>query len=388
MLFDKAKSDFINSYIDEKEYEHKSEYRPWIKIIICLILYVAIVVIQVSTSSNSNIKGTVSQIQVMLSIYMVRSTKKRGFVCAVIINVILSLMVAKMFFINGNMNALPGIVVPICTIVTISIIFFFDNSLNNKIKEVIKQKEELCTLYEDVINNEKEISEKNNQLMKCNKVMKENEEKLSYLVFYDALTEITNRKIIIESIDFLISLGEKQKNSFATVFIYIDNFKKINDSMGHHAGDLLLKAVTSKFKSLIHSKDMLGRLGSDEFALIIQRELKEEEILEYVESIRIALMDSFIIENTKFNISSSFGISIYPKDGKNYAELLKCADTAMYKTKEYGKNGVKFFRKEMKEDILNKIEFENRLLSSIKNERDFSCISASVYLCRKGIKGI
>ena len=279
MLFGKAKSDFINSYIDEKEHEHKSEYRPWIKIIICLILYVAIIVIQVSTSLNSNIKGTVSQIQVMLSIYMVRSTKRRGFVCAVIINVILSLMVAKVFFIDGNMNVLPGMVVPICTIVIISIIFFFDRRLNNKIKEVMKQKQELCTLYEDVVNNEKEISEKNNQLMKCNKVMKENEEKLSYLVFYDALTEIPNRKMIIDSIDFLISLGEKQKNSFATVFIDIDNFKKINDSMGHHAGDLLLKAVTSKFKSLIHSKDMLGRLGSDEFALIIQRELKEEEIL-------------------------------------------------------------------------------------------------------------
>ena len=177
--------------------------------------------------------------------------------------------------------------------------------------------------------------------------------------------------MIIDRIDFLISLAESKKISFATVFIDLDNFKKINDSMGHHAGDLLLKAVTSKLKGLIHSKDMLGRLGGDEFAIIIQRELKEEEILEYVENLKDSLMDCFVIENTEFNTSASLGISMYPQDGKDSAELLKCADTAMYKAKEYGKNGVYFFRKEMKEDILKKIEFENRLLSAIKNEEIF-----------------
>lgn len=371
MLLNKTNFDFTKNYIDKKEQEHESKHVQWIKIIVFLILYVTTMVIQLSNVLETSINGVISQVQVMMSTYIVMSVKKRGFVCAVVFNLILCCMAGGAFFINGNLSAAPGVIIPICTIVTISIIFFFEKRLDNKIKEVINQKEEIYTLYEEVVHNEKEILEKNSQLIQYNKEIKKSEEKLSYLAFFDVLTEIPNRKMIIDRIDFLISLAESKKISFATVFIDLDNFKKINDSMGHHAGDLLLKAVTSKLKGLIHSKDMLGRLGGDEFAIIIQRELKEEEILEYVENLKDSLMDCFVIENTEFNTSASLGISMYPQDGKDSAELLKCADTAMYKAKEYGKNGVYFFRKEMKEDILKKIEFENRLLSAIKNEEIF-----------------
>lgn len=113
---------------------------------------------------------------------------------------------------------------------------------------------------------------------------------------------------------------------FLSIWIIL---KKINDYKGHYIGDLLLKAIADKIKIIILQEDMLGRLGGDEFTLIIQRDLSEREILEYVEKIRRALLETFVVENMQLNISASFGIALYPRDGISTTELLNYSDIAI-----------------------------------------------------------
>ncbi len=371
MVTNRNNAVFINRYLDNTTKANEKTYVTWLKISICILLFLITMFIQSKKSTSQNISGIISQLQVILSTFLVVNVKKSGYIIAVAINMLQSILVTRAVIVYGNLSALPGIIVPICTIITVSIILFFVERLNIELKEVIQQKEELCALYEEITAKEEEFRLQNVQLTEYNKLMEEKEEKLNYLAFIDVLTELPNRKMIINRLDLLAMLSLNTKENFVVVFIDLDNFKRINDSKGHHIGDLLLKATALRLQTLIHKEDMLGRLGGDEFALIIQRKLKESEIFEYVEGLRVALTESFIIENSEFAISASFGISIYPKDGVDSAELLKCADTAMYKAKDNGKNGVQFFNKEMKNEVLKKIEFEKRLRASLQNNELF-----------------
>jgi diguanylate cyclase (GGDEF)-like protein len=371
MTFKKTDMNFFNRYLDKKERFYEKKNISTIKIIICVILYASLIFFQKKIQSSDSILGVLAQVQVLISVFLVVSTSKNGYVTALFLNIIQSFIVTFQVLVYGKIGTTPGIFVPLCTIVSVSIIYIYSRRLNNKFIEINMQKEELITLYEELAATEDELCQQNKQLLEYNKSMKENEEKLNHLAYFDVLTELPNRKMIIDRLDFLISLSIKQEMKFAMAFIDLDNFKRVNDSLGHQAGDLLLQEVAKRLKIVIHPDDMLGRLGGDEFALIIQRELKEEEILVYIENLRHILLDKFYISNTELIISASFGISIYPQDGENSIDLLKCSDTAMYKAKDDGKNGIQFFNKEMKDNIFKRIEFEKRLLSTIQNNELF-----------------
>lgn len=385
-MLQKLYTKFVNNCVGKNVQNYEKKQVIWIKIIIALLLYLSTVIIQSKSTSSNGVDGILAQFQVIISIYLVLSAKKTGYLIALIANLLNSMSVIR-FFLNGNVDAAPGIIVPLGTIFTISILSLFSRHLHSKILELTINKEELSTLYEEALATEEVVLQQNEQLIAYTQTMRENEDKLNYLAFFDVLTELPNRKMIINRLDLLINLSTSQTMQFVTVFIDLDNFKRINDSMGHHSGDLLLLAVALRLKVLIHPDDMLGRLGGDEFALIIQRQLKEEEIFEYVESLRVALLAPFTIERTEVSISASIGISIYPQNGENSIELLKCADTAMYKSKDSGKNAVQFFSKDMKDEILKNIEFENRLLSAIHKDEIFLVFQPQYTASSKRLKG-
>jgi len=377
----------INHFLENKAKRQKKKYVARVEIGLCIFSFLVTMIIQAIISSESNLGGVIAQVQVIISTYLVVAVKKRGYVIAVVLNIIESIMAIGAVYIGGNEYAVPGIIVPLCTIITVSIISLFGKSLNHKLKEVTEQKEELCGLYEEISATEEDARQQNITLTKYNSIMVKNEAKLNYLASTDVLTKLPNRKMIINRIDQLVMHSKNEQKYFSVVFIDLDNFKKINDSRGHHIGDLLLQAAALRLQTLIYKEDMLGRLGGDEFALIIQSKFTETEILQYVERLRTALIENFIIENTEFFISASFGISIYPQDGIDSAELLRFVDTAMYKAKDYGKNGIQFFNKEMKYEVLQKIELENRLISSIQNEEIFLAFQPQYSTDSKQLRG-
>ena len=217
------------------------------------------------------------------------------------------------------------------------------------------------SLYEEIAATEEELRIQNDQLIAYNRQILKNEEKLNHLAYFDTLTELPNRKMIMERLKLLIHL-DKSRNPFYIVFIDIDDFKKVNDTLGHIAGDALICKVSEVLKNCVHMDDLAGRLGGDEFALIIQRPVSDEYVFHYIDEIRLRISEIQIVEANEIRTSASFGISIYPCVGEEEIELMKCADTAMYKAKELGKNGIQFFRKEMKDEILRKIQLENQLV--------------------------
>lgn len=332
----KINTEFIKRYGNKTMSVEEKKSNTWLKVSICILLYTITIIIQFRFQFlfGINMGGVAAQLQVIISTYLVIWVKKQGYPIAVTINLVVSAMVTILVFSSGNMNAVPGIIVPICTIITISIISVYGKGLDTKLEEASKQKEELATLYEELAISEKEIRKQNIQLTEYNNEMKKKEIRQNYFAYIDILTEIPNRKMIIDKLDQLVVQAQNKEMSFAVVFMDLDNFKRINTANGYHIGDLLLKSIVAKIKGLIYEEDTLGRLGSDEFALIIQHDLIETEIYEYVDKIRSALMERFTIEKVEFNISASFGISIFPRDGNSSQELLNFSDTAMCKAKE------------------------------------------------------
>jgi diguanylate cyclase (GGDEF)-like protein len=331
------------NHFDNKKTAEESKVVLGSKIVISLLVYFTAIFLELRLSTASSVAGVVAQLQVIVSVYLVVAVRDKGYRIAVVINILVALIVGFAVVIGaGNLDAIPGVIVPICTIIIVSIISFYEKGFESKLAEVIEQKKELSTLYDDLARSEKEILQQNVKLKELHRKMKQREVRLNYLAYTDVLTGLPNREMLINKLDFLVERSQERQERFAVVFIDLDNFKKINDYKGHYIGDLLLKSIADKIKKIIYQQDMLGRLGGDEFTLIIQRDLSEVEIFEYVEKIRTALLETFVVENMQLNISASFGIALYPRDGITAAELLNYSDIAMYKAKEFGKNRVQF----------------------------------------------
>ncbi len=358
-----------------------------IVMVVCIIIHLYLNHIQWQNMSAMNTNGILYQLKLMLTIILTLSNGTVGYIASLLLILISVTGVSVNVFIYGSYSFIPDIFVQLCAIIIVTIIYIYSTSFCKKIHDYENINNELRVLYEEISASEEELSTQNRQLMEYNRAISEKEKTLNYLAHFDILTELPNRKMIINRLNYLINLPPNSRLHFFVVFIDIDNFKRINDTVGHYTGDLLLQAVAKRLSSHINPNDILGRLGGDEFALIIQRQMKKIEIVEYVENLRNALLETFNIDNSAFSISASFGIAGYPNDGTDSTELLKSADTAMYKAKDSGRNSIQFFSTEMTSEILQSVEFENRLLASVKNNELFLVFQPQYTSDTKSLRG-
>lgn len=235
---------------------------------------------------------------------------------------IISLIV---FYKNNILDII--LIIPILTI-AISIILYI---IQRK-----KWNEKISMLYEELI-------QQNEELIQYNKQIEKDRKNLRYMANYDDLTGLPNRKMFMDKLTLISKAYKKNKSEFAVVFIDIDNFKEINDTMGHYIGDLCLCEVSKRLIRLINKNDVLARLGGDEFALIVHKYQDKKTLLNYIENLRKSFEKSFLIEKCELRLSASFGISIFPQDAEDVIELIRLADKALYVVKEQGKNGIQFF---------------------------------------------
>jgi len=164
---------------------------------------------------------------------------------------------------------------------------------------------------------------------------------LAHQAQYDSLTELPNRTLFMDRLEQGIKSAKRHKTTCALFFMDLDNFKSINDSMGHHIGDALLQEVSKRVSSLVRQSDTFARLGGDEFTLIFQNFKSKEDIATLATKIIELFEKPFIIDNEEFLSSCSIGISIY-YENMSAKDLLKYADTAMYRAKSMGKNNFQF----------------------------------------------
>lgn len=195
------------------------------------------------------------------------------------------------------------------------------------------------------------------------------EEQIKSLAYYDTLTKLPNRVLFRDRLNLVISHSKRNNEMIAVMFIDLDRFKDINDTLGHDAGDELLKEVASRLTNNIRKDDTISRMGGDEFALILGDMKEEKQIVDIAADIISIFTKPFIIKGQEFHITASIGISVYPNDG-DYSEMLfKNAEIAMYRAKEFGKNTYQFFTQTMNDKAQRRVELEKKLRKALeKNE--------------------
>ena len=208
------------------------------------------------------------------------------------------------------------------------------------------------------------------------------EAKIYNLAYYDELTELPNRELFSKSLERTISIAKRDNEKFAVLFVDLDRFKRINDTLGHSIGDKLLKDVAGRLAKCTRSTDSvaqldpvasgaikLARLGGDEFVVKLYGIKSEESVATVASRIISALTPPFTCAGHQFVVTPSIGIALYPQDGRTGEELLMNADSAMYRAKNVGRNNYKFFSETMRTKSLHRLDLENLIRSAIDEQQ-------------------
>lgn len=195
--------------------------------------------------------------------------------------------------------------------------------------------------------------------------------KIYKLAYYDALTGLPNRTFFEERLSTVLIEAKKNSKKVALLYMDLDNFKTVNDTLGHMFGDELLKGVAEGLKKVIPKYSTFARLGGDEFAILVSEIADNNEVINIVEKIILFFQKVWILNDREFYITPSIGISLYPDDAQDMHEMIKNADTAMYAIKETGKNNYKFYITEMNTKLLENLEIKNNLRHAIEREEFF-----------------
>jgi diguanylate cyclase (GGDEF)-like protein/PAS domain S-box-containing protein len=196
---------------------------------------------------------------------------------------------------------------------------------------------------------------------------KRNEETIQNLAFYDSLTSLPNRSLFIDRLKQELAKAKRQRQMMAVMFIDLDRFKAINDTLGHATGDLLLQAVAKRLKESIREGDTVSRLGGDEFLLLFPDITQVKDASVIAEKIVHRCSEAFTVNNKDLFISASLGISIFPENSDSIEPLIKHADTAMYYAKQQGRNNYQFYSPQIDAYTTEKLEIETNLRKAITN---------------------
>lgn len=193
------------------------------------------------------------------------------------------------------------------------------------------------------------------------------EDHLDRLAHYDTLTGLPNRRLFYERLERAIVLAHRRKRRLALLFLDLDRFKHVNDTLGHDVGDLLLKGVAARVKNCLREADSVSRLAGDEFTVLLQEITENKDAAAVASRIIEAFARPFELQGHTLSITTSVGIALFPADGQGRSGLMKNADAAMYRAKTLGKNRFEFYQEEMATDARNRLDAEKGLQSALEN---------------------
>jgi diguanylate cyclase (GGDEF)-like protein len=194
------------------------------------------------------------------------------------------------------------------------------------------------------------------------------EERIRYQAYHDSLTGLPNRASFAEHLDEAMRRAKRAGWPLALLFLDLDNFKRVNDSLGHDAGDRLLRVAAERIRRAVREADMLFRMGGDEFTVLLEDVRGPEEAAMVSSRVLEAMAETLQLQHHEISVTASIGIALYPRDDVVAERLLKSADTAMYRAKELGRNRYAFFAPEMNERVESQILVEAALRRALKNE--------------------
>ncbi len=198
--------------------------------------------------------------------------------------------------------------------------------------------------------------------------IKNSEEKIAYLAYHDALTGLPNRRLFNDRLKVAIATAARKNRRLALLFLDLDNFKRVNDGLGHAAGDELLEETARRLRGKVREEDTVARLGGDEFICLLVGIQEPDYAAVVAQRILDSLSKPFKLRGREFYLSASVGITLYPDDGDDPGTLLANADMAMYRAKNAGRNNYKLFTPSLNEKVQRRMALEEALRSAIDNQ--------------------
>ena len=199
------------------------------------------------------------------------------------------------------------------------------------------------------------------------------EARIEHQAFHDSLTGLANRALFFDRVEHALSLGARNERSTAVLFLDLDDFKNVNDTMGHSVGDQLLQEVAVRIEDVLRSSDTFSRLGGDEFAILLEDLVEEEQGLLIAERILVALDDPLVVGGSEFRVGTSIGLTFSSavSDEGTAEEIIRRADTAMYAAKQEGKGTYKVFEPGMADAVLERVKIKADLVTAIEEDQFF-----------------
>ena len=199
------------------------------------------------------------------------------------------------------------------------------------------------------------------------------EERIQYLAYYDALTGLPNRALFMDRLQHAVIDADRRERLVGVMFLDVDRFKDVNDSLGHETGDQLLKAVAERLTAVVRKGDTVARLGGDEFTIILAGMAHVDDAARVAQKILEVFEQPFHVAQREFHMTASVGITLYPFDDSNFSHLLRNADIAMYRAKEAGRNTYQFYTAEMTAKASERLALKNDLQRALK-QHEFSLV--------------
>ncbi len=320
------------------------------RIIVSVTLYVIFAFIQINMSlgkmvidgglDDATIKGIITQLQMLIAIYLVLKENEPGFIAAVLLN-IASIFSSMSFVIRqGSSEPLPATISYLGVLLIIMLIASYKKKMNANIEKIDSQR----------------------------KSLEKSENKLFQMVYYDSLTGLHNKEWFIDNLNRSIHVAKRNASMIGVLFIDLDSFKSINDTMGHSTGDEVLRIIASRLSSGLRKEDVIARFSGDEFLIMVPGINNMEELHKITDRIMDIFKTSISLQVIEYFITASVGVAVYPEDGVDSENLIKNADIAMYIAKSKGKNQFIYCTSDIKNDTIKKMELTNKLYRALENK--------------------
>ena len=216
----------------------------------------------------------------------------------------------------------------------------------------------------------------------------ETQERLRYMAHHDALTQLPNRSMMMDRLEQAIVRAKRDDTRVSILFIDLDHFKMINDTLGHDVGDGAIKEVARQLLACLRASDTVVRFGGDEFVVLLEEIRTQQEVTHLVRKVQAALSAPIHMQGQELFMSASIGVTLCPDDGDDVNTLLKHADIAMYRAKERGRNRYEFYSSEMGERAFERLTFETKVRNAVKHEAFDLCYQPQIDIASGRVVGV